>query len=970
MKIRKNRILITLTALIVTLISCFQTPLPASAKELSFQEQVKIMNDAPDFKDLVEYAEYAKFWLGICPAIVKSRQDNPDISLSAIKSINKQLQTEGAELALKICTAEQQDEVKDFIKYLLSINVYGSCDLRLANSVYNLPGAVCEIKIKSGNGNFSERTETSYSEITLFNPSVAEFFTNTIGSGVDVDFDVFKKIYQNDDIAARTNTIFNSCSGQPNTDQYIICNKLLNTSEGSVNQNLFSPTNLSANYLQQMHFNMLDNANLINDGVYNINFKKEFTDEFGRDFLNPTILFGRNHDFKFKSIGVNNDLAKAKVHLVPGGLGWLIDMLTSSLTKAAEGAYKVLANWFLVIKVEVFANAAVKQVWSNFRDIANVCFVLIFIVVVFSQLTGRGLSNYSIKKILPKLIASVILVNLSFYITQAAIDISNIIGKSLFNLLVGIPQLSGGFVREYSKFEAVAGSIANIISILLLAFVSLLSLLATIANIMLLAVRDAVVLLLIIVSPVALVSGLSNATSRFFSIWSKTLFSVLSIFPIISGLVGGALLVDQILMSDQDTGMLLFLTSKLALFGSLTMIPLIVTKTMSQITGTLSIGGIGLFGKIPSPLGRSPGEAVSKAYRFYGNSRFGKFAANRKQQRNLMKRASKSGSFWARAATQAQGQLASQRQKNAEMFSQSEAEALVDFMANGNSSNISNQTMAKYNVVKNTYGAKETALALAMAQSSDNKSENQTNGHNILKAMNIAKQNGASQSDLKTVTESVLKQLKDKKDFRSTGLIKANLDYHNGEYGEFDQKLLSQADQHSKNIPSDSNVQNMNNLINKHTQESMRQHVVADQQNNGLLQNLSANSIAAGSVANEVFIKEVASSKSNRDNLIRNYHLISPEVQDIIGIDHNLMNQISSQVESAKTDAEAESYAKILEHYPSIEDYMAALNNNSNVIDASKIYDQILNQQIINSPQIETIKQQILDGILKKNGID
>lgn len=536
--------------------------------------------------------------------------------------------------------------------------------------------------------------------------------------------------------------------------------------------------------------------------------------------------------------------------------------------------------------------------------------------------------------------------------------------------MVGTPQLSGGFIREYSNFEAIAGSLANIISILLLAFVSLLSLLATILNIMLLAVRDAIVLLLVILSPVALVSGLSNTTSRFFSIWSKTLFSVLSIFPIISGLVGGALLVDQILMSDQDTGMLLFLTSKLALFGSLAMIPFIVAKTMSQVTSVMSIGGIGLFSKVPSPLGRSPGETISKAYNFYGNTRFGKFAANRKQQRNLLKRASKTGSFWDRAATQAQGQLISQRQKNAEMFSQSEAETLIEFMANGSNSNISNETLAKFNIIKNTYGAKEAALTLAMAQSNDNKNEKQTNGYSILKAMNIAKQNGASQSDLKDVTESVLKQLKDKKDFRSTGLIKANLDYHQGEYGNFNQNLLSQADRHSKNIGSDSNVQSMNALINKHTQESMRQHTVADQQNNGLLQNLSANSVAADSVANEVFIKEIASSKSNRDNLIRNYHLISSEVQDIIGIDHDLMKQIDAQIKSVKANAEAESYAKILEHYASIEDYMADINNNSNTIDASKIYNQIVNQEITNSPHIEVIKQQIMDGILKKNGLN
>ena len=54
--------------------------------------------------------------------------------------------------------------------------------------------------------------------------------------------------------------------------------------------------------------------------------------------------------------------------------------------------------------------------WNTFRDIANVIFVILLMVVIFSQLTGVGIDNYGIKKILPKLIIAAILINLSYLI--------------------------------------------------------------------------------------------------------------------------------------------------------------------------------------------------------------------------------------------------------------------------------------------------------------------------------------------------------------------------------------------------------------------------------------------------------------------------------------------------------------------------------------------------------------------------
>ena len=67
----------------------------------------------------------------------------------------------------------------------------------------------------------------------------------------------------------------------------------------------------------------------------------------------------------------------------------------------------------------------------------NAVFAVIFLWVIFSQISNVGVSNYGIKKILPRLIIGALLVNLSFYLCQIAVDLSNILGFSLKEALEG-----------------------------------------------------------------------------------------------------------------------------------------------------------------------------------------------------------------------------------------------------------------------------------------------------------------------------------------------------------------------------------------------------------------------------------------------------------------------------------------------------------------------------------------------------
>ena len=61
--------------------------------------------------------------------------------------------------------------------------------------------------------------------------------------------------------------------------------------------------------------------------------------------------------------------------------------------------------------------------------------MVFFLFVIFSQITGYGLDNYGIKRMLPKLVIGAIVVNSSFYICGLLIDLSNVVGSSAFNFI-------------------------------------------------------------------------------------------------------------------------------------------------------------------------------------------------------------------------------------------------------------------------------------------------------------------------------------------------------------------------------------------------------------------------------------------------------------------------------------------------------------------------------------------------------
>ncbi len=238
-------------------------------------------------------------------------------------------------------------------------------------------------------------------------------------------------------------------------------------------------------------------------------------------------------------------------------VGWIVCPVTSFLASVADNAYSFLSDNFLQVDASsISTSSPTYTVWTSMRTIANIAFVIAFLFIIFSQLTGQGVSNYGIKKLLPRLIVAAILVNVSFFICQLAVDISNLLGVSIRQVFgsvgdgISLPEVgaddTGNWVGIATGVIAGAG-IAWALGISVLGPFLLAAVIAFIMVFLILVVRQVLIVLLIVISPIAFVAFLLPNTEQWFTKWRKMFVALLIVFPLIGLLFGAAGLASSVI---------------------------------------------------------------------------------------------------------------------------------------------------------------------------------------------------------------------------------------------------------------------------------------------------------------------------------------------------------------------------------------------------------------------------------------
>jgi hypothetical protein len=238
-----------------------------------------------------------------------------------------------------------------------------------------------------------------------------------------------------------------------------------------------------------------------------------------------------------------------------GPLGWAICPLTELLingTNLIEDA--LIIPYLTVSPLSTDPANPVYKLWESVRNIANIAFIIAFFFIIFSQATSYGLSNYGIKKMLPQLVETAVLANISYYAVAAAIDAFNLFGAGVSQLVLSVITTGGGgSTSQQTSPWAIGITSAAVFGVgawmgwiwplILSIFVIIL------VAVVVLVLRQMLIILLVIISPLLAVSKLfPNLEQQGNKGWNL-LFKLLAMYPLIILLFATGKIIGTLLSS-------------------------------------------------------------------------------------------------------------------------------------------------------------------------------------------------------------------------------------------------------------------------------------------------------------------------------------------------------------------------------------------------------------------------------------
>ena len=318
-----------------------------------------------------------------------------------------------------------------------------------------------------------------------------------------------------------------------------------------------------------------------------------------------------------------------------GFLSWMLCPAIADGAATAGGLLGFITSLTTVHTsiIEQFSkqDSSIYKAWSAFRNIANIGFVIMLLVVVFSQVTNIGISNYNIKKILPKLIITAILVNFSYLIMGVLIDLSQIAGNGIGALIrsvaadgmdadasarasatisaiagavTGVAGAAIGVAGVATGGAAIAGLVGGPAIILPVVLFIITSLISVFFGFIMLTIRQAAIIMVVVLAPLAMVLyALPNTaviTKKYFS----TVKALLMLYPMFIFATSAGALASSIIIGT-STDLLMMIVGGLLNVLPYFAIPSMTSKSLAglgAITGAFdkmrggALKGVGMAG--------------------------------------------------------------------------------------------------------------------------------------------------------------------------------------------------------------------------------------------------------------------------------------------------------------------------------------------------------------------------------------
>ncbi len=323
------------------------------------------------------------------------------------------------------------------------------------------------------------------------------------------------------------------------------------------------------------------------------------------------------------------------------------------------------------ISTETTEDNPIYTIWISFRTLGNIVLVFALLFIVFGQAIGGGLVDaYTAKKTMPRILVAAILINLSIYICALLVDIFNVMGSGIAQLIIAPVKESGEFsIRPQFGESAAFGTIAlltliigafaailistkgvsagaatnaktNLSSVLvyLMLFVVVPIILAALAIMITLFIRQGLVMFLIIVSPIAMALFAVPSADKYAKKWLDTFIKTLVVYPIIVAIFALSQVLAVLIYNTGDGGFGSSI-SKLITVAIVGFAPLFMIPFAFKFAGGLigSVYGVATGGKqkIQGAMGNDKHNPYSLRNRWFGEKKHNMSHVNSEAMRDV-----------------------------------------------------------------------------------------------------------------------------------------------------------------------------------------------------------------------------------------------------------------------------------------------------------------------------------------------
>ncbi|MBP9853189.1 tail fiber domain-containing protein [Candidatus Saccharibacteria bacterium] len=244
---------------------------------------------------------------------------------------------------------------------------------------------------------------------------------------------------------------------------------------------------------------------------------------------------------------------------------------------------------------------AYKAAWSAFRFIAvGLIFVVGLVIVISHSLGFEMLDTYSLKKALPRLIVAIIAINISWPVFNLFIGFINALGVGIRNIIfMPFAGISADFSTPTELWMNVIvvalGKVALNLGLAGLASLAFSGALALLIAFAVIAIRDIGLQLLIILSPVAFVAYVLPNTQKIWSLWSKSLMTLLVMFPLMMGVISAGHVFSVVASRGGAFYQLLSVVAYFAPYFMMAFMFRLAGGVVAQIGGIVNDSSRGLF---------------------------------------------------------------------------------------------------------------------------------------------------------------------------------------------------------------------------------------------------------------------------------------------------------------------------------------------------------------------------------------